>query len=469
MTYGINQGFTKKLCSIGLGASFIFNSANLPLLALSTAPNNGVNPAFFKISELIDESNSKVSETEFEKLKNDVSELQQKLFALQIRKYISDLKLSENEILNVKKDIEECLNFYNKNSQLRNSHFGYPANMPLKSGLVDFFKSIEKDSFLANNCGDINETGNYQMDSKKIERDILKLFAQKFGLDDKYWGYITSGGSESNEWAIKASFKKNPDGILYFCESAHYSIYKNSEFFEKRVIPQISDEDESIDCSILLKEIEENYRKYKRPANIILTWGTTKYGSCDDVKRITEFLREKEIPYYLHVDAALFGGIPNNQVEAPIISNIGALHIDSISVSLHKYIGVPIVKSVLLSVSNPPGSYIDYIGQTDSTTSGSRDIMPFSIKQQIIDVLNYSNPEDYIRNVKFFQKLLVEKNIKFIKNEKSNTFVIDAPSEDICKKYQLSCFKDKNGQDKAHIIIFPYQSQSVMRELVDAL
>lgn len=411
---------------------------------------------------------SKVKLFKDNKITNELLSNLQHSFTLQIRDYINSWNLSKEDVNKIKNDIDECIEFYNKSMQLRESHFGYPANMSQRSPLVDAFRFIEAYGYLANNCGDVNETGNYQMDSKKIERDILKIFAEKFGIEDKYWGYITSGGSESNQWAINTSFKKNPNGILYFCESAHYSIYKNSESLERRIIPQVSDTDESIDCSALFEEIEKNYNENKSPANIILTWGTTKYGSCDNIKKITDFLISKGIPYYVHVDAALFGGIPNNQLDAPIISNIKELNIDSISVSLHKYLGVPTVKSVLLSTGGTSfGNHVDYIGQTDSTTSGSRDIMPFSTRQQVIDVLHHSDPEDYRKNINFFIECLESKNVNYIRDGKSNTFVIDAPSEEICKKYQLSCFKDKLGNNKAHIIIFPYQNQESIKNLVN--
>ena len=401
-------------------------------------------------------------------LQREIDSLQRKLLLLQIKDYVSSKGLSEDEVRALESAAIECLDFYQRNEELRKSHFGYPANMVLRSPAVDFFRLMETNGFLANNCGDVFESGNYQMDSKKIERDILKLFAEKFGLK-KYWGYLTSGGSESNAWAINTAFKKNPEGILYYCEAAHYSIPKNAESYRHQVIPQVSDTNESINCDILLREIEKNYRETGRPANIILSWGTTKFGSCDDVKRITDFLIRNRIPYYVHVDAAMFGGIPVNQIDAPIITNVDDLHIDSISVSLHKYIGVPVVKSVLLSTGSSYGSMIDYIGQTDSTTCGSRDIMPFSMRQQVIDILHHSNPEDYIRNVRFFEVLLKERKVPYIRDGKSNTFVVDAPNEKLCKKYQLSCFTDKKGNAKAHIIIFPYQSREAIINLADDL
>lgn len=460
----ISKQLLNKICKRSVTA-FVFMGAMVLSSAFAMDPDEKNVSRFPHFSEIM---STKVEGENADQLQREVDSLQRKLWVLKIKDYVSSKGLNEDEVKALENAAIECLDFFQKNKELRKSHFGYPANMVLRSPAVDFFRLIETNGFLSNNCGDVFESGNYQMDSKKIERDILKLFAEKFGLK-KYWGYLTSGGSESNAWAINTAFKKNPEGILYYCEAAHYSIPKNAEIYRHQVISQVSDTSESINCDVLLKEIEKNYRETGRPANIILSWGTTKFGSCDDIKRITDFLIKNEIPYYVHVDAAMFGGIPVNQIDAPIITNVDDLHIDSISVSLHKYIGVPVVKSVLLSTGSSYGSMIDYIGQTDSTTCGSRDIMPFSMRQQVIDILHHSNPEDYIRNVRFFEGLLKERKVPYIRDGKSNTFVIDAPDKELCKKYQLSCFIDKNGNSKAHIIIFPYQSREAINKLADDL
>ena len=61
-----------------------------------------------------------------------------------------------------------------------------------------------------------------------------------------------------------------------------------------------------------------------------------------------------------------------------------------------------------------------------------------------------------------------EHNIAFSREESSNIFVIDQPSEFIYSKYQLSNFEDE-GVQKSHIIIFPSHKQSIMVELANDL
>ena len=116
----------------------------------------------------------------------------------------------------------------------------------------------------------------------------------------------------------------------------------------------------------------------------------------------------------------------------------------------------------------PNAPRVDYIGQYDSTTAGSRTFNPFSSLQRVSEVLNRTTPEEYNKNIKIFELLLNEKNIPYTRAKNSNIFVIDRPCEQISKKYQLSDFDD-NGVQKSHIIIFPYHKENVMKELINDL
>jgi hypothetical protein len=156
-----------------------------------------------------------------------------------------------------------------------------------------------------------------------------------------------------------------------------------------------------------------------------------------------------EIPHYIHIDAAFYGGIPSNQVQAPKVGSFDVWGYDSVSVSMHKYIGYPAAKGVLISVKKPIGKFIDYIGQEDNTVLGSRDVPAFSLRQQVMEVLLYSDPEDYSRGICTFEDMLKTANIKysqFIDGDcRGNIFAFlvnkDADGYGgICKYWQLSEF-----------------------------
>jgi len=370
------------------------------------------------------------------------------------------------------KIIAKAKDFYINNREKARTMFGYPANNTSLSEKTLQLILYHYASPFSNNCGDIDEdeNSNYSMTTKHIEKQIVKLFADKFAMGEGFWGYVATGGSESNYCGIELAFLKNPNAVLYYAQSAHYSVAKYAAHHENICIPTLCDD--SIDTDILISKIKENFEKRGLAANIVLTHGTTESGACDDVDKIVKFLKDSNIPYYIHLDAALFGGIPNNQKNAPVLLNLKERGVNSVSVSLHKYIGFPDTKSVFVATEKPVGKNIEYIGQQDTTTTGSRSIPAYALYNHISEQLSVSDENEYQRNIIFFERLLKDKKIKFSRNDKSNIFIIDEPSREICKKYQLACFtRTENGKKcaKAHIIIFPSHTPAAMEELVKEL
>lgn len=369
------------------------------------------------------------------------------------------------------KYIERIDEYYLKNLRRRNYMFGYPANMEDYSYTTMYLRYLESKMYLMNNCGDPYQRGNYRMDSKAIEKEILSLLAENFGLlENNYWGYITSGGTESNYWGIREGFSRFPKGKLYFSDDTHYSVEKYVFDGENKTrYPYAKIKSDKYGCIILeelLKQIKIDQASGYEGAILVLTWGTTVRGAIDNVKEITSKLEEENIPYYCHLDAALFGGIPKNQINAPYIENIEEYGIDSIAVSMHKYMGTARVNGALLALKKNDRKVIDYIGQEDSTLLGSRDLLPFSTLQRIKEVLLRHEANHFNENVEYFQNKLIENNIYFEKFNNSNIFVIEKPSDEICKKYQLASFTESDGTKKAHIIAFPFHKKEIIDELV---
>jgi histidine decarboxylase len=378
-------------------------------------------------------------------------------------------------IVNAQRYIEHDL-------ELREHMFGYPANMTQDSAMTRYLRRRETELPLMNNCGDPYDAGNYLMDSKGYEQALLSKLFKHFGLDSGKgatpWGYITTGGSESNKWGIHNGLRKFPNGRVYYSQSAHYSVgksvkigfdnSKNDITLIKHSEISLQPNSEKIDTDVLLSQIRENWKTNQEPAILLLTSGTTKTGAVDDVEFISKTLKSEGIPHYIHLDAALFGGIAKNQVNAPKAPNFEDLGIDSISVSLHKYFGNHDVKSVVITREMPNAPKVDYIGQYDSTTAGSRTFNPFSSLQRVSETLDRTMPQEYARNVALFESMLKQYNIKYSRAGNSNIFVIDEPSVRISQKYQLSDFED-NGKKKSHIIIFPYHKPKKMLELVGDL
>lgn len=309
----------------------------------------------------------------------------------------------------------------------RNYMFGYPANLSDESAVIEYLRWIEGKLSYMNSCGTPYEKGNYRMCLHDNELEVISKFVENLGLShDEYWGYITTGGTEGNLWGIREGFSHYPNGKLYFSDATHYSAIKGINIISNSSYEIISSNKGKINCKDLINRIKKNYEKDMSEAILLLNYGTTELGSIDDIEFIKTKLIKMNIPHYIHIDAALYGGIPRNQYNSPISQNafLNKLKVDSISISLHKYLGVPKTNGVLLARTQSNNKFIEYIGQSDVTLCGSRDYLPFTTIQRIRENFDRNNEYDYSDNVKYLEKQLENNNIVFFKgNECGNIFI----------------------------------------------
>ena len=300
------------------------------------------------------------------------------------------------------------------------------------------------------------------------ELEVISRFVENLDLPhDEYWGYITTGGTEGNLWGIREGFSNYPNGKLYFSNATHYSVIKGINIISNSSYEIIPSKEGKINCKKLINKIKQNYEKNKSEAILLLNCGTTELGSIDDIEFIKTKLLELKIPHYIHIDAALYGGIPHNQFNSPITQNsfFSKWKVDSISISLHKYLGIPKTNGILIARTQSNKKFIEYIGQSDVTLCGSRDYLPFTTIQKIRENFDRSNRCDYYDKIKYFENQLKKNNIEFFKGNKyGNIFIINKPNDYICKKFQLATFKYENNE-KAHIIIFP-SHKKIIDELI---
>jgi histidine decarboxylase len=388
----------------------------------------------------------------------------------------SDQDTLQNWILEDQAFIDEANHFVTSFNALAPSFFGYPGNLNEDSPMVAYLRKLETNLFYVNNAGDPYEQGDSLLDGKVFERKLLELFYQKFGMDkETSWGYVTSGGSESNLWGIYNGFRKVSNGRLYFCSAAHYSVLKavtngSQSLFPYTIIDQISPKDERIDVEKLIEAISERVKTHQESPVLLLTWGTTKTGACDDVIQVTQRLKVLGIPFYLHVDAAYFGGIPNNQIEAPICPSLDAMNAHSVSVSFHKFFGVPNINSVVLSKDKADGNFVSYLGHRDTTFLGSRTFPVLSALQRIKEILQRSPKDLYVRNIRAFEEKLIQNKLSFFRAPYSSIFVVPCPSKWILSRYSLASFDGATKtQSLAHLIINPFHTFDELEALISDL
>ena len=336
---------------------------------------------------------------------------------------------------------------------------GYPANQTFDySPLVPFLK------YSLNNVGDPFHDSNYWSNTHGIEREVITRFASLMRLDpDEAWGYVTSGGTESNLYGLYLAREMYPNGIFYFSEETHYSVLKNLRVLNARYVMIKRQEDGEIDYEDLHGMIQVHR---DRPAVIIANIGTTMRGAIDNIERIRGILRDLQVvDSYIHADAALSGMIlPFVEEPQPYGFDAG---IDSIAVSGHKLIGAPLPCGVILTHKTNVervGRTIELVGIQDTTLSGSRNgltpLMLWYALRQYGDEGFRKLVEGMLDTAAYAVEEFNRHGITAWRHRNSVTVVFTRPAPEVFKKWQIA----PQGQ-VAHIIAMPH----VTREQVDEI
>ncbi|MEH2069430.1 MAG: histidine decarboxylase [Nostoc sp.] len=347
-------------------------------------------------------------------------------------------------------------NFLQQIEQRSHFHAGYPYNLSCDySEIVKFF------SFLLNNAGDPYVEPDFGLHSRQFEQEVLSFFAQLYKIpENKFWGYVTAGGTEGNLYGIFLAREIYPNGILYSSQDSHYSISKAAKLF--RIKHQVVDSQINGEISYHhLEQVISQNRNY--PVIINLNIGTTVKGAIDNLDKVIEILDRHQIKnYYIHCDAALSGlvlpfldGAPQVNFQKPI---------DSIAISA-KFIGSPLPCGVVLTKKKwveRVETMIEYIGSKDTTILGSRNGHTPLILWYALQSRGYNGlareAKTCIRNAQYLFQQLQFREYPCMLNNFSNTVVLQKPSQRLIKKWQLASF-----ENWAHIVVM----QNIDEEKID--
>lgn len=142
---------------------------------------------------------------------------------------------------------------------------------------------------------------------------------------------------------------KYPTSKLFFSNCSHYCFEKAAKNHKIPYEIIASNLDDTIDLKHLKQKLIENSCDKVSPI-ILLNIGTTHKGTIDDLVSVHEILEELNIKeYFIHLDGALLGEV------FPEKSNYMNTPFDTISFSLHKWLGLHRIGSVLIcdSKRNP--------------------------------------------------------------------------------------------------------------------
>ncbi len=141
--------------------------------------------------------------------------------------------------------------------------------------------------------------------------------------------YFTAGGSEADNWALKAAFEayKGKGNHIITTKIEHHAILHTCEYLEKERGAKITYLDVDADGMISLEELE----KAITPETILISimFANNEIGTIEPVKEIGEIAKKHGVLF--HTDAVqAFGQVP---------INVDEMNIDMLSSSGHKING----------------------------------------------------------------------------------------------------------------------------------
>ncbi len=198
-----------------------------------------------------------------------------------------------------------------------------------------------------NNVGDPYHEGVSAEHTKSFERQVVGLIADLMRAPQRRrWGYVTTGGSESNLYALHHARTRFRNPVIYHSEAAHDSVAKAADLLAVPTEVVRADGNGEIDYQDLAERLTPHRHA---PAIVVANIGTTMTEAVDDVRRIHQVMDSLAIRRrYVHADAAL-AGIPLALLEPqqrPGFDLSDGSH--SVAVSGHTFLGTPFPCSVIV-------------------------------------------------------------------------------------------------------------------------
>lgn len=199
--------------------------------------------------------------------------------------------------------------------------------------------------------------------SKKAMEDARSLIADFLGADNANEIYFTGGGSESDNWALKATveaYKKKGNHIIT-SKIEHHAILHTCEYLEKQGY-EVTYVDVDEDGVIKLDEL----KKAIRPTTVLISvmFANNEIGTIQPIKEIGEIAKENGILF--HTDAVqAYGHVP---------IDVNALNIDMLSASGHKINGPKGIGILYLRNSAKLGAFIHGGAQERSRRAGTQNV-----------------------------------------------------------------------------------------------
>jgi len=179
--------------------------------------------------------------------------------------------------------------------------------------------------FIESNMGDYG----LFMGTYELEQSVLQMLGNLLSFSHPY-GYLTTGGTESNIQAIRAMrnasrFIQSPNIVVP--TSAHFSFDKIADILKIEVRKAQVLSDLTVDIEDVSSLIDQN------TIGLVGIAGSTEFGQVDPISELSKIAVEKGI--FLHVDAA-FGGFVLPFIKKNLPFDFSLSGVTSIAIDPHK-------------------------------------------------------------------------------------------------------------------------------------
>lgn len=340
---------------------------------------------------------------------------------------------------------------------------GYPTTYFNYSAFGNFLNVV------INNLGDPTTGGLDQIHAKEYELKVLRFYYNLYRCHQNAWGYLTSGSTEANKMAFLLTRQLYGNrGVVFFSDQTHsFVVDRSKDYFNKHIVIP-SQKNGELNYEIFEERLKRLHKHGDYIPVVVANIGTTFLGAIDNIAFISEILKESKIEnFYLHCDAALFGNIIPFQGGGSLL-DFEKYPIDSISVSGHKFPGIPIPCGLFICRhAKLFNEYKEtaYLEVKNSTLSCSRSGLAALMWWAFIEHLGQNGLQAMVQHCDKMTKYVMQRfqDIEWEAwvNKNSNTVVFKAPYQEIIKKWVLA-----TEGAWAHLIAMPYFSYSLVDKFI---
>lgn len=378
---------------------------------------------------------------------------------------------------------------------------GYPASK-LDEKVFNTDVSFLKDSpllqaFVKNSnhigCHTFGESEHAFGGTQELEREVLQILAiDIFNCkEEKYDGYIATGGTEANIealWIYRNLFKKEYNAkqneIVILCsEDSHYSMPKGANILNLDIafIP-VTFNTRNIEKNTLDKIVKEQIDKGKKYFIVVSNMATTMFGSVDNPNLFVEILNKNNVEFKLHIDGAFGGFIYPFKAKSSEEDNkidFTNKHISSITIDAHKMLQAPYGTGIFLCRKNliqyAVTKEAKYVTGTDVTMVGSRSGTNAIAVWMILFSYGFYGWFEKISillmRTNWFCNKLNELKISYYRHPRMNIVAIHAKHipEKIAKKYELVPDTHDSNPKWYKVVIMDHVELDDLIEFISAL